>query len=210
MICFGSLVQSGALARPEIWRRFLTRMNIARRRGNTNKNIAARKRNECGVKFLPIYMWRAWRSGHHCAAGKANFAQMSFVQSTASLTPSLHPSYRAPACCENAMAHGLYIVPSGDRRLKMIVRHFPHPSPRPSRFFRPPLPSHVASLQHRHDFNEQSQAQYRALSIIGGMGLISVPSSCSTLYRLKRSSYVIRLMANPRCPKRPLRPTRCR
>jgi pantothenate kinase type III len=55
-----------------------------------------------------------------------------------------------------------------------------------------------------------THAQYKALSITGGIGLISVPSSCSIFCRLNRSSIVMRLMARPRCPKRPLRPTRCR
>ena len=45
---------------------------------------------------------------------------------------------------------------------------------------------------------ESTHAQYNALSMTGGMGLISVPSSCSILYRLKRSSYVMRLIARPR------------
>lgn len=53
-------------------------------------------------------------------------------------------------------------------------------------------------------------ATYSAGSICGGMGLISVPNSCSILYRLKRSSYVTKLMARPRCPKRPERPMRCK
>jgi len=53
-------------------------------------------------------------------------------------------------------------------------------------------------------------AQYNCLSMTAGIGLISVPSSCSILYRLNLSSYVMRLMASPRCPKRPERPMRCR
>lgn len=39
---------------------------------------------------------------------------------------------------------------------------------------------------------------YRAGSITFGIGLISVPSSCSMRCRANRSSYVIRLMAIPR------------
>lgn len=46
-------------------------------------------------------------------------------------------------------------------------------------------------------------ATYKLLSMIPGMGLISVPSCSSIPLRLKRSSYVMRLMARPRCPKRP-------
>lgn len=41
-------------------------------------------------------------------------------------------------------------------------------------------------------------ATYRLLSMLLGMGLISVPSCSSILFRLKRSSYVIKLMAKPR------------
>ncbi len=40
--------------------------------------------------------------------------------------------------------------------------------------------------------------QYSDLSMTGGMGLISVPNSCSILYMLLRSSYVIRLIAKPK------------
>ena len=54
------------------------------------------------------------------------------------------------------------------------------------------------------------QAQYSDLSMTGGIGLISVPSSCSILYKLKRSSIVIKLIARPRWPNRPLLPTRCK
>ena len=46
-------------------------------------------------------------------------------------------------------------------------------------------------------------ATYRLLSMLLGIGLISVPSCSSILFRLKRSSYVIKLMAKPRWPKRP-------
>lgn len=53
-------------------------------------------------------------------------------------------------------------------------------------------------------------ATYRLLSILLGMGLISVPSCSSIPFRLKRSSYVIKLMARPKCPKRPDLPMRWR
>merc|ERR1719281_1953569 len=51
---------------------------------------------------------------------------------------------------------------------------------------------------------------YRAGSMFGVIGLISVISSCSTRYRFKRSSYVTRLMPSPKWPNRPLRPMRCK
>lgn len=40
--------------------------------------------------------------------------------------------------------------------------------------------------------------QYKFLSMTEGMGLISVLSSCSILYRENLSSYVMRLIARPR------------
>ena len=43
-----------------------------------------------------------------------------------------------------------------------------------------------------------------------GIGLISVPSSCSMRCRAKRSSYVIKLIAIPRWPNLPERPIRWR
>lgn len=46
--------------------------------------------------------------------------------------------------------------------------------------------------------------------MLGGIGLISVPSSFSILYKLKRSSYVIKLIAKPRCPNLPDLPIRCK
>lgn len=51
---------------------------------------------------------------------------------------------------------------------------------------------------------------YKLGSITFGIGLISVPSSCSIRCRLKRSSYVIRLIAIPKWPNLPDRPIRCR
>lgn len=53
-------------------------------------------------------------------------------------------------------------------------------------------------------------ATYKLGSITFGIGLISVPSSCSIRCRLKRSSYVIRLIAIPKWPNLPDRPIRCR
>lgn len=53
-------------------------------------------------------------------------------------------------------------------------------------------------------------ATYKLGSITFGIGLISVPSSCSIRCKLKRSSYVIRLIAIPKWPNLPDRPIRCR
>ena len=50
--------------------------------------------------------------------------------------------------------------------------------------------------------------QYSRRSTSGGMGFISVQSSCSLRKRFCRSSFVSRLTARPRWPKRPERPTR--
>lgn len=53
-------------------------------------------------------------------------------------------------------------------------------------------------------------ATYKLGSITFGIGFISVPSSCSIRCKLKRSSYVIRLIAIPKWPNRPDRPIRCK
>lgn len=53
-------------------------------------------------------------------------------------------------------------------------------------------------------------ATYNFGSMTFGIGLISVPSSCSMRCNANRSSYVIKLIAMPRCPKRPERPIRCK
>jgi len=52
--------------------------------------------------------------------------------------------------------------------------------------------------------------QYSARSIVAGIGLISVPNSCSMRYKLNLSSKVIRFTAKPRCPNLPDRPIRCK
>lgn len=56
--------------------------------------------------------------------------------------------------------------------------------------------------------SSSGRATYSAGSITLGIGLISVPSSCSIRCSAKRSSYVIKFIAIPRCPKRPERPMR--
>lgn len=45
---------------------------------------------------------------------------------------------------------------------------------------------------------ELSSATYKDLSIVAGIAAISVPNSCSILYKLKRSFQLIKLMARPK------------
>jgi hypothetical protein len=53
-------------------------------------------------------------------------------------------------------------------------------------------------------------ATYNLGSITFGIGLISVPSSCSIRCSANLSSYVIKLMAIPKCPNLPDLPMRCK
>jgi len=53
-------------------------------------------------------------------------------------------------------------------------------------------------------------ATYNFGSILFGIGLISVCNSCSIRCNEYRSSYVIKLMAIPKWPKRPERPILCK
>ena len=117
------------------------------------------------------------------------------------------PASRQPRPCP-APNRACGVTSSHRRRAASLVLPSTRPAPCPACSLRLDSRTHITpasrprlahskvkpgSRRGRSDYR-----QYRSRSITGGIGRISVPSSCSIRYKLYLSSKVIRLIASPR------------